>query len=103
MQLGYSNTNVRDTLLISVKKDAISLICLRLGRTPDRFPEALEVVADNITKAAITQLNSEGLKTEMTDISRYDYVEDIYEQWIPWIDNWQSQSEAGNRKRLRML
>ena len=48
-------------------------------------------------------LNSEGLKTESTDISRYDYVDDIYKNWYNWLDDWRRKEESNGKNRVRMI
>lgn len=103
LMLGYGNVTVRDNVLKVLKKRARQHICLFIERKPSEFPiEDLDYVADELTAERMSQLNSEGLKTESTDITRYDYKDDIYKNWYPVLNKW-LDNNGEYRKRAFMM
>ena len=103
LMLGYDSMKVKDELLSLLKRRAMQAICLYINKPVDQLPSELEFIADELVASRINLLNSEGMKTESTDISRYDYVNDIYQTWYKWLDNWVNDNTTKNRNRLRML
>lgn len=103
LMLGYQSIAIKDDLLTLLKKRAMTAIAVYVGRSPDRFPNELEFIADELVASRLTMLNSEGLKTESTDISRYDYVDDIYKNWYNWLDDWRRKEESNGKNRVRMI
>lgn len=103
LMLGYFNTAIRDNLLKVLKKRARQHICQVIRITPAEFPSELDYVADELTAARMSSLNSEGLKTESTDITRYDYKEDIYADWMPILLDWADDNDTLKGRKLRMV
>lgn len=63
----------------------------------------LDYIADELTASRMSQLNSEGLKTESTDITRYDYKDDIYANWYGILNRWLEQQGEYRNKAFFML
>ncbi|CDK41794.1 hypothetical protein GUE55_15300 [Listeria monocytogenes] len=88
------------TILISNIQKAILLI---VGmEVTDVFPEELSFIAVEIACSRYQQLNSEGLKLESTDISRFDYESDIYAKYRQFLIRYKVANALGLGK-LRML
>lgn len=103
LMLGYFNTSIRDNLLKVLKKRARQHICQVIKQPVLQFPLELDYIADELTAARLSSLNSEGLKTESTDITRYDYKDDIYANWMPILLDWADENNLIKGKRFRMV
>lgn len=101
IMLGYFNTAVRDNLLKVLKKRARQHICQIIKQPLNLFPMELDYVADELTAARLSSLNSEGLKTESTDITRYDYTEDIHAKWMRVLLDWADDNNLLKGARFR--
>lgn len=104
--LGISQDDFsQDEVLTVIKENVINAISQYIGVTPLSFPYMeLEWIADEICTSRYSLLNSEGLKTESTDISRFDYKDDIFAQWLPYLDRFIAQNTTETKgNRLRML
>lgn len=101
LMLGYFNSAIRDNLLKVLKKRARQHICQVIRVEPIKFPMALDYIADELTAARMSSLNSEGLKTESTDITRYDYKDDIYANWMPILSDWADDNGTSKGRKLR--
>lgn len=97
---GYGALAIRDNLLKLLKGRAMQYICIYIGQpfSVESFPEALEFIADELAASRMSTINSEGLDSEVTDISRYDYTDDIYANWVPVLDEWM-KNETGNANK----
>lgn len=95
----------QDEVLTVIKETAQLAICQYIGVTPLNYPVMeLDWIADEISTARFSLLNSEGLKTETTDISRFDYKDDIFAQWLPYLDKYMLRnSDSTTGARLRLL
>ena len=102
IMLGYFNTAVRDNLLKVLKKRARQHICQIIKQPVDKFPTELDYIADELTAARLSSLNSEGLKTESTDITRYDYKDDIYANWMPILLDWADDNDLLKGRKFQM-
>lgn len=103
IMLGYSNSALRDNVLKVLKKRARQHICIFIERSIEEFPMDLDYIADELTASRMSQLNSEGLKTESTDITRYDYKDDIYANWYGILNRWLEQQGEYRNKAFFML
>lgn len=92
-----------DRLLLLLKTNASNAIKLFLRSSS--LPEELEWIADELAVIRFGLLNSESVKAESTDLSRFDYKDDIFEQYIPILEQYRddNQEELGGGPRLRML
>ncbi|QOC57480.1 hypothetical protein EH802P2_00058 [Enterococcus phage EH802P2] len=101
---GYGSISLRDDLLKLLKGRAMQHICIYIKKpfSVASFPQALEYIADELAASRLSLVNSEGIKTEVTDISRFDYSEDIYANWYKVLDDWVAQ-ENGSTKRFFMM
>lgn len=102
---GYGSITLRDELLKLLKGRAMLHICIYLGITftVEEFPEELEYVADELAASRLSLINSEGIKAEVTDISRYDYIDDIYAKWYMVLDEWQKNQSGNANKSFFMM
>jgi hypothetical protein len=104
IMLGYGNSGIRDNVLKVLKKRARQHICIFIKRPLTEFPIAdLDYIADELTASRMSQLNSEGLKTESTDITRYDYTEDIYKNWYAVLNEWLDNQGEYRKNSFRMM
>lgn len=101
--LMQKNIDYQDEIITKLKEFSMRWVSTQAGRDYEDFPMPLDYIADEITMARINLLQSEGLKAEHTDISRFDYRTDIYSQWIPVIDDWVDLQERRNRRKLKMI
>lgn len=101
--LMQTNTTFQDDILLILKEHSMRWVCTQVGVPFEAFPDDLEYIADEITMARVNLLQSEGMKAEHTDISRFDYKQDIYSEWIPVIADWVDMKERRNRRRLKMI
>lgn len=92
-----------DKLLRLLKSNAARAICLFLRST--YLPLDLEWVADEVAITRYGLINSESIKAESTDLSRFDYKDDIFEQYLPILEQYRDdhRDEFGGGRRLRML
>lgn len=102
IMLGYFNSSIRDNLLKVLKKRARQHICQVIKKPVTEFPMELDYIADELTAARLSSLNSEGLKTESTDITRYDYKDDIYANWMPTLLEWADDNDLLKGRKFRM-
>lgn len=102
LMLGYFNTSIRDNLLKVLKKRARQHICQVIKQPVLQFPLELDYIADELTAARLSSLNSEGLKTESTDITRYDYKDDIYANWMPILLDWADDNDLLKGRKFQM-
>lgn len=102
LMLGYFNTSIRDNLLKVLKKRARQHICQVIKQPVLQFPLDLDYIADELTAARLSSLNSEGLKTESTDITRYDYKDDIYANWMPILLDWADDNDLLKGRKFKM-
>ena len=102
IMLGYFNTSVRDNLLKVLKKRARQHICQIVKQPVNKFPMELDYIADELTASRLSSLNSEGLKTESTDITRYDYKDDIYANWMSILLDWADDNNLLKGRKFRM-
>ncbi|WAX12676.1 hypothetical protein EC99P1_00084 [Enterococcus phage EC99P1] len=102
LMLGYFNTSIRDNLLKVLKKRARQHICQVIKQPVLQFPLELDYIADELTAARLSSLNSEGLKTESTDITRYDYKDDIYANWMPILLDWADDNDLLKGRKFKM-
>lgn len=102
---GYGSISLRDNLLKLLKGRAMQHICMYIKRpfSVASFPPPLEYIADELAASRLSLINSEGIKTEVTDISRFDYQEDIYRNWYSVLDEWVSQENGGSTKSFFMM
>lgn len=102
---GYGALSIRDNLLKLLKGRAMQYICIYIGRpfSVKDFPQELEFVADELAASRLSSINSEGLKAEITDISRFDYTEDIYANWMPVLDEWMRNQTGNTNKSFFMM
>lgn len=102
---GYGALSIRDDLLKLLKGRAMQYICIYIGKTFEvaTFPKDLEFVADELAASRLSSINSEGLKAEITDISRFDYTEDIYANWVPVLDEWMRNQTGNANKTFFMM
>lgn len=102
---GYGALSIRDDLLKLLKGRAMQYICIYIGKTFDvaTFPKDLEFVADELAASRLSSINSEGLKAEITDISRFDYTDDIYANWVPVLDEWMRNQTGNANKTFFMM
>ncbi|UQT01029.1 hypothetical protein LMOIWNZ_00003 [Enterococcus phage vB_OCPT_CCS3] len=103
LMLGYGNSTIRDNVLKVLKRRARQHICLFINKEVTDFPVELDYIADELTAGRMSQLNSEGLKTESTDITRYDYKDDIYANWYAILNRWLKQQGEYRNKAFFML
>lgn len=94
---GYGSLALRDNLLKLLKGRAMQYVCIYINKpfSVASFPTELEFITDELAASRLTLINSEGLNSEVTDISRYDYTKDIYAKWLPVLDEW-IKNETGN-------
>lgn len=102
---GYGSINLRDDLLKLLKGRAMLHICNYLGIkfAVDTFPEDLEYVADELASSRLSLINSEGIKSEVTDISRFDYIDDIYANWYKVLDDWKDNNNENANNSFFMM
>lgn len=102
---GYGSVSLRDDLLKLLKGRAMQHICIYIKKpfTLESFPPELEYIADELAASRLSLINSEGLESEVTDISRYDYQDDIYANWYKVLDDWMDAQEGGSGKRFFMM
>lgn len=102
---GYGSVNLRDDLLKLLKGRAMQHICIYIKKpfSVESFPQTLEYIADELAASRLSLINSEGIVTEVTDISRFDYSKDIYEKWYSVLDDWMDLEEGGSGKRFFMM
>ncbi|AFQ96203.1 hypothetical protein LP032_056 [Listeria phage LP-032] len=94
----------QDLVLAILKSHIQKVICIVLGVPYTEYPEAdLDFIADEILAQRYNQLNSEGLKLESTDITRFDYIADIYKNWLPYLEQYGINNPTEGKGRLRML
>ena len=103
LMLGYGNSTIRDNVLKVLKKRARQHICLFIKKEVNDFPMELDYIADELTASRMSQLNSEGLKTESTDITRYDYKDDIYLNWMSTLHAWADNNGTYKGRKFRMM
>lgn len=103
LMLGYFNSSIRDNLLKVLKKRARQHICQVINVEVNKFPMELDYIADELTAARLSSLNSEGLKTESTDITRYDYKDDIYLNWMSTLHAWADNNGTYKGRKFRTM
>ena len=102
LKLGFKNSELRDDVLVAFKTDAYHHICGYIGVPFTSFPLELDYIADNIASAAFNQANSEGITSEMTDITRFNYEADIYSKWNMYLDQWLNTQNDVRRRSIIM-